>query len=105
MHDSGDPLAVQLSRHAEWRCSCLRLSALLVITAASLVAADSPAKKDTANSSSSARVSDKGVFRAICGSCHPVGLINDFRAESEWRATVDQMVAIGAKCSWQTWTQ
>ena len=40
---------------------------------------------------------DKAVFEAVCGACHPPGMVDGIRSEEEWKETVDQMVASGAK--------
>ena len=40
---------------------------------------------------------DKAVFEAVCGACHPPGMADGIRSEQEWKETVDQMIAIGAK--------
>lgn len=40
---------------------------------------------------------DTATFRAICGTCHSIDLIEGLRTESEWRDEVDQMIKIGAR--------
>ena len=40
---------------------------------------------------------DKPVFESVCGACHPAGMVDDIRSEQEWKETVDQMIASGAK--------
>src|SRR5437764_1349607 len=40
---------------------------------------------------------DKAVFEAVCGACHPPSMVDGIRSEEEWKETVDQMVASGAK--------
>src|SRR5205085_6486265 len=40
---------------------------------------------------------DKTVFESVCGACHPAGMVDDIRSEQEWKETVDQMIASGAK--------
>src|SRR5438067_2474516 len=40
---------------------------------------------------------DAATFRAICGSCHSITLVDGLRTESEWRDEVDQMIKIGAR--------
>jgi competence protein ComEA len=40
---------------------------------------------------------DKATFEAVCGACHPVGMVDGIRSEVEWKETVEQMVGIGAK--------
>ena len=42
---------------------------------------------------------DTATFRAICGSCHAITLVEGLRTESEWREEVDQMIKIGARCT------
>jgi competence protein ComEA len=40
---------------------------------------------------------DKAVFESVCGACHPSGMVDDIRSGQEWKETVDQMIASGAK--------
>jgi competence protein ComEA len=40
---------------------------------------------------------DAATFRAICGACHSIALVEGLRTESEWRDEVDQMIKIGAR--------
>src|SRR5436190_1629160 len=40
---------------------------------------------------------DKVVFESVCGACHPAGMVDDIRSEQDWKETVDQMIASGAK--------
>jgi competence ComEA-like helix-hairpin-helix protein len=40
---------------------------------------------------------DKAVFESVCGACHPAGMVSDIRSEQDWKETVDQMIASGAK--------
>jgi len=47
--------------------------------------------------SSGSNTADIAAFRAICGSCHSVSLVDGLRTEDEWREEVDQMIKIGAR--------
>jgi competence protein ComEA len=40
---------------------------------------------------------DKAAFQAVCGSCHPLTMVDGLRTESEWLQEIEQMVKIGAK--------
>ena len=40
---------------------------------------------------------DKAAFQAVCGSCHPLTMVDGLRTESEWMEEIEQMVKIGAK--------
>ncbi len=40
---------------------------------------------------------DTETFRAICGSCHALTLVEGLRTESEWREEIEQMIKIGAR--------
>jgi len=60
-------------------------AAFALYTASALGQKASPDKVDTA------------TFRAICGTCHSIALVEGLRTESEWRDEVDQMIKIGAR--------
>ena len=40
---------------------------------------------------------DNAAFQAVCGSCHPLTMVDGLRTESEWMEEIEQMVKIGAK--------
>lgn len=40
---------------------------------------------------------DQATFRALCGTCHSLSLVDGLRTEEEWREEVQQMVKIGAR--------
>ena len=40
---------------------------------------------------------DEVTFQKVCGECHSVSLISDFKSIAEWEETVDAMVERGAK--------
>lgn len=40
---------------------------------------------------------DEATFRAICGSCHSVALVDGLRTEEEWRDEIKQMIKVGAR--------
>ncbi|MEP6535093.1 MAG: helix-hairpin-helix domain-containing protein [Bryobacteraceae bacterium] len=40
---------------------------------------------------------DRATFKAVCGSCHSIAMVNGLRTESEWVEEVQQMVKIGAR--------
>ena len=40
---------------------------------------------------------DGATFQKVCGACHSVSLIADFKSIAEWEETVDAMVERGAK--------
>ncbi|MFL6446587.1 MAG: hypothetical protein ACJ746_02705 [Bryobacteraceae bacterium] len=42
---------------------------------------------------------DKATFERVCGSCHSVSLISDFKSLPEWEETVDSMIERGAKAN------
>ena len=48
-------------------------------------------------SSSREDAADKAAFQAVCGSCHPLTMVDGLRTESEWLQEIEQMVKIGAK--------
>jgi radical SAM superfamily enzyme with C-terminal helix-hairpin-helix motif len=43
------------------------------------------------------RPNDEVTFQKVCGDCHSVSLISDFKSITEWEETVDAMVERGAK--------
>ena len=55
--------------------------------------------QDSRSDSSASRedAADKAAFHAVCGSCHPLTMVDGLRTESEWLQEIEQMVKIGAK--------
>jgi competence ComEA-like helix-hairpin-helix protein len=70
------------------RQSVFLIGAGLAAGAALLSADKASAPRDEAG--------DKAAFVAVCGACHDVSMVSDFRTESEWSETVDHMVSLGA---------
>jgi hypothetical protein len=46
-----------------------------------------------------AQQSDEQTFKKICGNCHDVSLVSDFKSTPEWNETVDSMIERGAKAT------
>ncbi len=44
-----------------------------------------------------AEAQDQATFRAICGTCHGITLVEGLRTEAEWQEEIEQMVKIGAR--------
>lgn len=42
-------------------------------------------------------LNDEATFQKVCGACHSVSLISDFKSVAEWDETVDAMIERGAK--------
>jgi competence protein ComEA len=40
---------------------------------------------------------DKAAFQKVCGACHAITMIGDFKTEDEWGETVAHMASLGAK--------
>ncbi len=85
-----------------------RLRSALVLCSGALVAATvlttggafgQKAGSDISRGSDPSREdkADKAAFEGVCGACHPAGMVDDLRSESEWRETVEVMVKAGAK--------
>jgi competence protein ComEA len=56
------------------------------------------AQKSRSDASASREdAADKAAFQAVCGSCHPLTMVDGLRTESEWLQEIEQMVKIGAK--------
>jgi competence ComEA-like helix-hairpin-helix protein len=56
-------------------------------------------QKSAAPSAKGASTVDKEAFDRVCGACHPSAMVDGYRSELDWRETVDNMIATGAKGS------
>jgi len=71
----------------------VRFAAVVLICMGYALAQDS--RSDA--SASREEAADKAAFQAVCGSCHPLTMVDGLRTESEWLQEIEQMVKIGAK--------
>ena len=69
------------------------------LTAVVLICMGSALAQEPRSGASASReeAADKAAFQAVCGSCHPLTMVDGLRTESEWLQEIEQMVKIGAK--------